>query len=106
MIDLDRPWEEFAMRDEHFSRDTAEQFFRSELPQSEAMLFVRHLLRQCPSCGKVLREIAQKRHFRLALLRASEDSGSYGEKLLDGLRGRGGAKARDAAGPWRMIRRA
>ncbi|HEX3556416.1 MAG TPA: hypothetical protein VIA62_24615 [Thermoanaerobaculia bacterium] len=70
------------------------------------MLFVRHLLRQCPSCGKVLREIAQKRHFRLALLRASEDSGSYGEKLLDGLRGRGGAKARDAAGPWRMIRRA
>ena len=94
------------MRDEHFSRDTAEQFFRSELPQSEAMLFVRHLLRQCPACGKVLREIAQRRNFRLVLLRASEDSGDYGERLLDRLKGRAAARPRAVSSPWRTVRRA
>ncbi len=94
------------MRDEHFSRDTAELFFRSELPQSESMRFVRHLLRQCPTCTRVLREIAQKRNFRVTLVKAIEGLGDPCEVLLDRLKGRTAAKPRAGARPWRMIRRA
>jgi hypothetical protein len=94
------------MRDEHFSRDTAELFFRSELPRSESMRFIRHLLRQCPSCTGVLREIAQRRNFRVMLQRGIEGLGDPCEVLLDRLKGRTAAKPRAGAGPWRMIRRA
>ena len=93
------------MRDEHFSRDTAEQFFRAELPQSESMRFIRHLLRQCPSCSGMLREIAQRRNFRVMLLRGTEGLGEPCEVLLDRLKGRTAMKPRAGAGPWRMIRR-
>jgi len=94
------------MRDEHFSRDTLEQFFRSELPQSESMRLVRHLLRQCPSCTRVMREVAQRRNFRVMLLRGTEGLGEPCEVLLDRVKGRTPAKPRAGAGPWRMIRRA
>jgi len=94
------------MRDEHFSLDTAERFIRSELPQSESMRFVRHLLRQCPSCSRVLREVAQRRNFRVMLLKGTEGLGEPCEVLLDRLKGRTAAKPRAGAGPWRMIRRA
>jgi hypothetical protein len=94
------------MRDEHFSLDTAEQFFRSELPQSESMRFIRHLLRQCPSCTRVLREVAQRRNFRVMLLRGTEGLGEPCEVLLDRLKGRTQTRPRAGAGPWRMIRRA
>ncbi|HYX25118.1 MAG TPA: hypothetical protein VFC23_13275 [Thermoanaerobaculia bacterium] len=67
------------------------------------MLFVRHLLRQCPSCGNVLREISQRRYFRLVLLRSAEDSS---RELGDRLKGRAVARPRAAASPWRTIRRA
>ena len=94
------------MRDEHFSRDTVEQFFRSELPQCESMRFVRHLLRQCPSCTRVLREVAQRRNFRVMLDRGIEGLGDPCEVVLDRLKGRTAAKPRAGAGTWRMIRRA
>jgi hypothetical protein len=99
------------MRDEHFSYDTVELFFRSELPQSESMRFIRHLLRQCPSCSRVLREIAQRRNFRVMLQRSVEGLGEPCEVLLDRLKGRTGAKSRTGvkpragSGPWRLIRR-
>jgi hypothetical protein len=93
------------MRDEHFSYGTVEQFFRSELPQSESMRFIRHLLQRCPSCSRVLREVAQRRNFRVMLLRGSEGLGEPCEVLLDRLKGRTPAKPRAGAGPWRMIRR-
>ena len=93
------------MRDEHFSYDTAELFFRSELPQSESMRFIRHLLRQCPSCNRVLREIAQRRSFRVMLQRGSEGLGEPCEVLLGRVKNRPTAKARAGAGPWRVLRR-
>jgi hypothetical protein len=89
------------MRDEHFSRETAEQFFRSELPKAETMLFVRHLLRQCPACGRVLRQVTQRRNFRLVLLRG-DDAGRTPGLWQD----QSVARPRTVAGPWRMIRRA
>ncbi|HEX4966809.1 MAG TPA: hypothetical protein VF173_38725 [Thermoanaerobaculia bacterium] len=94
------------MRDEHFSRDTAEQFLRSELPKPDAILFVRHLLRQCPACGRLLREIAQRRSFRLMLLRGTDPLGDPSEPLLDRLKGRSATRSRALGGPWRSIRRA
>ena len=94
------------MRDEHFSRDTAELFFRLELPQSESMRFVRHLLRQCPTCTTVLREVAQKRNFRVMLVQGIEGFGEPCEVLLERLKGRAVTKPRAGAGPWRMLRRA
>lgn len=91
------------MTDEHFSRDTVEQFFRSELPQADMMLFVRHLLRRCPGCSRVVREVTQNRTFRLVLLRGGSDSG---EPVPDRLRPDMAARPRLFAVPTRMIRRA
>ena len=91
------------MTDEHFSRRTVEQFFRSELSQAEMVAFVRHLLRQCPACGQVVREVTQSRNFRLVLLRGGSDSG---EQMLDRLRPGVGMRPRLFATPSRMIRRA
>jgi hypothetical protein len=61
------------MMDEHFSRETIERFFRSELSREESRGFVRHLLRQCPRCSPLLREVTQRGDFRL-LLRGIEDA--------------------------------
>ena len=93
------------MRDEHFSQDAVELFLRSELPQHESMRLVRHLLRQCPSCNRVLREITHRRNFRLMLQRGIEGLGEPCEVLLDRLKGRTQSKPRTGAGPWRLIRR-
>jgi hypothetical protein len=59
------------MADEHFSRDTIVRFFRFQLSGEESRSFVRHLLRQCPCCAGLLREVGERRDFRL-LLRALE----------------------------------
>jgi hypothetical protein len=91
------------MTDEHFSRHTVEQFFRSELPQAEMMPFVRHLLRRCPGCCRLVREVTQSRTFRLVLLRGGGDSG---EPMPDRLRPGIGVRPRPFAVPSRMIRRA
>ena len=91
------------MTDEHFSRHTVEQFFRSELQQAEMMLFVRHLLRRCPGCCGLVREVTQSRTFRLVLLQGGSDSG---EPMLDRLRPDVGLRPRLFASPTRMIRRA
>jgi hypothetical protein len=91
------------MTDEHFSRTTVEQFFRSELPRGEMMLFVRHLLRRCPGCCGLVREVTQSRTFRLVLLRGGADSG---EPMPDRLRPGVGVRPRPIAVPSRMIRRA
>jgi hypothetical protein len=61
------------MADEHFSRETLERFFRSELSREEARDFVRHLLRHCPQCSRLLREVSQRDNFQL-LLRGLEDA--------------------------------
>ena len=53
------------MADEHFSHEVIERFFRSELSRGENREFVRHLLRQCPQCSRLLREVAQGLKLRL-----------------------------------------
>jgi hypothetical protein len=63
------------MADDHFSRETLERFLRSELSREEARGFVRHLLRRCPQCSKLLREVSQRGNFQL-LLRGLEDAAS------------------------------
>jgi hypothetical protein len=55
------------MADEHFSRDTLERFFRSELSREESRDFVRHLLRQCPRCSRLVREVSRGASFQLLL---------------------------------------
>jgi hypothetical protein len=61
------------MADEHFSRETLARFFRSELSRQETRDFVRHLLRRCPSCSRLLQEISRREHFQL-LLRGMEEA--------------------------------
>ncbi|MFL6262208.1 MAG: hypothetical protein ACJ76Y_21135 [Thermoanaerobaculia bacterium] len=61
------------MADEHFSRETLERFFRSELSREESRDFVRHLLRQCPRCSRLVREAAHRDSFQL-LLRGLEEA--------------------------------
>jgi len=51
------------MEDEHFSYETVERFFRSELSRGENRAFVRHLLRQCQRCSRLVKEVA----YRLSL---------------------------------------
>jgi len=60
------------MADACFSRDTLERFFRSELSREESRDFVRHLLRQCPRCSRLVREAARRDSFQL-LLRGLEE---------------------------------
>jgi hypothetical protein len=61
------------MVEEHFSRVSLERFFRSELSRGEARGLVRHLLRRCPQCTGLLREISNQDGFQL-LLRGLEDA--------------------------------
>jgi len=56
------------MADDHFSKDTLERFLRSELSREENRSFVRHLLRQCPRCALLLRELAPREDFRMLML--------------------------------------
>jgi hypothetical protein len=55
------------MADEHFSREIIVGFFRSQLSRDERRGFVRHLLRQCPRCSGLLREMGERHDFRLLL---------------------------------------
>jgi hypothetical protein len=50
-----------------FSREILERFFRSELSREESRDLVRHLLRQCPPCSRLAREVAQAESFVLLL---------------------------------------
>jgi len=52
------------MEDEHFSHETVDRFFRSELSRGENRAFVRHLLRQCPRCTRVVKETARRLSFQ------------------------------------------
>lgn len=61
------------MTDDHFSRTTLERFFRSELSKEESRDFVRHLLRQCPRCSRLVREVARGESVHL-LLRGLEEA--------------------------------
>jgi hypothetical protein len=61
------------MVDDHFSRETLERFFRSELSREEIRDFVRHLLRRCPQCSRLLGEVSQRENFQL-LLRGLQDA--------------------------------
>lgn len=77
------------MADDHFSRETIERFFRSDLERDENRDFVRHLLRQCPLCSPLLRDVARRQDFRF-LIRGLEgaalrfDPGSY-ERIFEKL---------------------
>jgi hypothetical protein len=98
------------MSDEHFSRETLERFFRSELGEMETQSLVRHLLRQCPQCTPVLREVAQSRNFRHLMLQggvadACAEGGVRGALELREEMGTG-TGPRIAAGVMRMLRRA
>jgi hypothetical protein len=55
------------MADEHFSRVSLERFFRSALSRQEARELVRHLLRRCPQCTRLLREVSNGESFHLLL---------------------------------------
>jgi hypothetical protein len=61
------------MADDHFSRETIERFLRSELSRDENRDFIRHLLRQCPLCSPLLRDVARRQDFRF-LIRGLEDA--------------------------------
>jgi anti-sigma factor RsiW len=61
------------MADDHFSRQTILRFLQSELSKDETREFVRHLLRQCPECSQLVREVTQRQDFRF-LIRDLEDS--------------------------------
>jgi hypothetical protein len=56
------------MADDHFSRETLEHFLHSELSREENRSFVRHLLRRCPQCSRLLRELAPREDFKMLLL--------------------------------------
>ena len=61
------------MADDHFSRETLERFLHSELSREETRGFVRHLLRRCPQCSRLLQEVSQRDNFQL-LFRGLEDA--------------------------------
>ena len=60
------------MADDHFSRETVLSFLQSELSKDENRNFVRHLLRQCPECSRLIQEVSQRQDFRF-LIRDLED---------------------------------
>lgn len=61
------------MADEHFSHEVIERFFRSQLSQGETREFVRHLLRQCRLCSRLLQQVTRGQGFRF-LVRGSENA--------------------------------
>ena len=70
------------MTDEHFSRETLERFFRSELSREESRDCVRHLLRQCPRCSRLIREVTRGAGFQL-LLRGLEEAALRSEPVQE-----------------------
>ena len=70
------------MVDACFSRETLERFFRSELSKEESRDFVRHLLRQCPLCSRLVREAARRESFQL-LLRGLEEAALRSDPVPD-----------------------
>ena len=70
------------MADACFSRETLERFFRSELSREDSRDFVRHLLRQCPRCSRLVREVARRDSFQL-LLRGLEEAALRSEPAPD-----------------------
>jgi len=70
------------MADVCFSQETLERFFRSELSKAESRDFVRHLLRQCPRCSRLVREVARRDSFQL-LLRGLEEAALRAEPAQD-----------------------
>lgn len=68
------------MADACFSRETLERFFRSELSKAESRDFVRHLLRQCPRCSRLVREATRRESFQL-LLRGLEQAALCSEPV-------------------------
>jgi len=62
------------MADEHFSWEIIERFFHTELSRDETRGFVRHLLRQCPRCSRLLHEVSRGQSFRLLVHRLENPS--------------------------------
>lgn len=46
------------MAEEHFSHEVIERFFRAELSRVENREIVRHLLKRCARCTRLVREVA------------------------------------------------
>jgi hypothetical protein len=61
------------MADDHFSRQTVLRFLQSGLSRDETRGFVRHLLKHCPECSRLIQEVSQRQDFRF-LIRDLEDS--------------------------------
>ena len=72
------------MADEHFSQEVIERFFRMELSRGENREFVRHLLRQCPRCSRLIREFAhgQNVHFLVRGAASRPEPGAH-QQLLE-----------------------
>ena len=70
------------MVDACFSQETLERFFRSELSKEESRDFVRHLLRQCPRCSRLIREVVRGASFQL-LLRGLEEAALRSEPVQE-----------------------
>jgi hypothetical protein len=50
------------MAEEHFSYEVIERFIKAELSRGENREVVRHLLRRCPRCCRLVREVAHGRN--------------------------------------------
>lgn len=61
------------MTDDHFSRQVVMRFLQSDLSRDELRDFVRHLLKQCPECSRLVQDVSQRQDFRF-LIRDLEDS--------------------------------
>jgi len=70
------------MVDACFSRVTLERFFRAELSREESRDFVRHLLRKCPQCSRLVREVVRGESFQL-LLRGLEEAALRSEPVQE-----------------------
>ena len=55
------------MADDHFSRQVVLRFLQSELTRDETRNFVRHLLKQCPECSRLVQEVSQRQDFRFLI---------------------------------------
>ena len=71
------------MADEHFSQEVIERFFRMELSRGENREFVRHLLRQCPRCSRLVREFAHGQSPFLVRGAASRPESGAHQQLLE-----------------------
>lgn len=71
------------MAEQHFSHEVIERFFRAELSRVENQEVVRHLLRRCPGCSRLVREVADGQKFH-CLVHGLEAGVSHSDRADSG----------------------